>query len=298
MKILVTGASGFVGQHVISQLLERGHAVTAVARDEAKARNFAWFNHVRFIACDIHLPTTNPFGLFGQPDAAIHLAWSGLPNYSGLFHFEENLPVGYRFLKSMVEGGVNHLLVAGTCFEYGMQSGGLTEDMPTAPANPYALAKDTLRKFLQSLQLQHTFTLQWARLFYMYGEGQSPNSLLAQLDRAIEEGLSAFNMSGGEQLRDYLPVKEVASRLVSLLDYPECDGIVNVCSGVPISVRRLVERHLMERKSNIKLNLGYYPYSDYEPMAFWGSGDKLTRWLDSGANLLNSGVVHETESTK
>ncbi len=148
--------------------------------------------------------------------------------------------------------------------------------MPTHPANPYALAKDTLRKFMEELKHQHTFTLQWARLFYMYGPGQNPNSLLAQLDRAIDNGEPVFNMSCGEQLRDYLPVEVVASRLVALLEHPQYNGVVNICSGEPISVRRLVEQHHARRGADIQLNLGHYPYPDYEPLAFWGDAQKLS----------------------
>lgn len=271
MRVLVTGASGFVGQHVIPQLIGRGHTVIAVARDESKARQFPWFNKVRFISCDIHLPLVNPVELFEHPEAVIHLAWPGLPNYKDLFHFEKNLPADYRFLKLLVEGGVHHLLVTGTCFEYGMQSGCLAEDMPTHPSNPYGLAKDTLRKFLQSLQQQHSFSLQWARLFYMYGQGQNSNSLLAQLDSVIaSKSCESFNMSSGEQLRDYLPVAEVGRRLVALVENSECNGVINVCSGQPISVRSLVEQYLVKCGVEIRLNLGYYPCPDFEPLAFWG----------------------------
>lgn len=273
-RVLVTGATGFVGQHVIPQLLERGYEVTAVARNETVARNFSWFNRVDFVACDIHDPNDCPVGRFGQLESIVHLAWPGLPNYRALSHFEENLLADYRFLKRMLEGGGAHLLITGTCFEYGLQSGPLSENMPTAPNNPYALAKDTLRKFLHFAQQQNDFTLQWARLFYMYGPGQNKNSLLAQLDRAIDNGESVFNMSGGEQLRDYLSVETVASRLVTLLEYPNWNGVVNICSGDPISVRHLVELHVKKRGVKIKLNLGYYPYVDYEPMAFWGDGSR------------------------
>ena len=269
-RILVTGATGFIGRHVVPLLLELGYAVTAVARDEEKAKNFVWFDRVRFIAHDIHCPISDPFEYFGQPEAIIHLAWPGLPNYKSLFHLEENLSSDYRFLKALVEGGLGHVIIAGTCFEYGFQSGALTEDMPTMPATPYALAKDTLRKFLQSMQQQNPFILQWARLFYMYGPGQNSSSLLAQLDSAIDNSERVFNMSGGEQLRDFLPVEVVASRLVSLLKNPQCNGVLNICSGEPISVRRFVEQHLANRGMNIQLNLGHYPYPDYEPMAFWG----------------------------
>ena len=279
MRVLVTGATGFVGRHVIPQLLQRGHAVTAVARDEVKARSFPWFDRVRFIACDIHRPIDDPSLFFGQLEAVMHLAWSGLPNYGARFHVEENLPGDIHFLDSLLDGGVVHLLVTGSCLEYGMQTGRMTEEIPSAPVTSYALAKDELRKFLQSRQAQRAFRLQWARLFYMYGEGQNPKSLLAQLDRTIVQGLPSFNMSGGEQLRDYLPVEQAARYLVALLEHPECDGIVNVCSGEPIAVRKLVERHLEKSDAKIALNLGYYPYPDHEPQAFWGCQDKLTRCL-------------------
>jgi len=280
MKVLVTGATGFVGRHVVPHLLERGHSVIAVARDETRARGFPWFDGVRFIATDIHQPSADLLARFDRPDAVIHLAWPGLPNYTALFHFEENLPADYRFLKSLIEAGIGHLMVAGTCFEYGMQSGCLGEDTVPQPANPYGLAKDTLRKFLQALQSQHPFVLQWTRLFYLHGPGQNPNSLLAQLDRAIDNGETEFKMSGGEQLRDYMAVEDVTSCLIHLLERPRCQGVFNVCSGVPVAVRRLAEQHVAKRGAAIRLNLGHYPYPAHEPLAFWGDSRKLSAALE------------------
>jgi dTDP-6-deoxy-L-talose 4-dehydrogenase (NAD+) len=93
---------------------------------------------------------------------------------------------------------------------------------------------------------------------------------LAQLDQAIERGDSVFNMSGGEQLRDYLPIQQVADYLAAIIEDREFNGIVNVCSGRPISVRSFVEGHLAQKGKSMRLNLGHYPYPDYEPMAFWG----------------------------
>lgn len=275
IKIIVTGATGFVGRHVVPELLSRRHNVITVARNLNRAKEMPWYKKVVFYACDTQDPMLEPVKIFGVPDAIIHLAWSGLPNYNDLYHFEKNLPADYLFLKKMIVGGTKHVMVTGTCLEYGMQSGTLSEETVTEPSTPYGLAKDTLRKFLQAFQAKHPFTLQWVRLFYMYGIGQNPNSLLAQLDNAIDNKDEVFNMSKGEQLRDYLPVEEVARYLALLIENSQCSGIINCCSSKPISVRRLVEQRIDERGSNIKLNLGHYPYPDYELMAFWGCRNKL-----------------------
>jgi nucleoside-diphosphate-sugar epimerase len=283
VKILVTGSTGFVGRHVVPVLLEHGHTITASARDIDRARTMPWFDNVQFVTADLHLIDLNPATAFGKPDVLVHLAWPGLPNYLDLFHLEENFPAAYRFIKSMVLAGVRHILVAGTCFEYGMQSGPLGEDTPTIPANPYGLAKDTLRKSLKSLQKRHPFILQWVRLFYVHGPGQNPGSLMAQLDRAIENHDAVFPMSGGEQLRDYLPVQEVARRIAFLVEHPRCCGTINCCSGKPVSIRALVEKRLRERNADLRLDLGYYPYPEYEPMAFWGDSRKLDDCMNTNA---------------
>jgi nucleoside-diphosphate-sugar epimerase len=275
MKILVTGASGFIGNYVVAELLKHGHTVIATSRDQDKAAKFGWFSQVQYISCDLNVVQENLFQLFHQPDLLIHLAWEGLPNYKDLFHLEKNLFFNYRFLKNMIENGLKHLIVTGTCFEYGMQSGALSEGMETKPDNPYGLAKDTLRKFLEQLQKKIDFEFKWVRLFYIYGKGQSPNSILSQLDRALENGETIFNISGGEQLRDYLPIEKVAEYIVKIAIQEKVYGIINCCSGIAISIRKFVEDYLKKKQKNIHLNLGYYPYPDYEPMAFWGDSRKL-----------------------
>lgn len=269
MKVAVTGASGFIGRHVLTDLLGHGVEIIAVTRDATRLVGLS--ENVRIVEMDIARPPTDCYEQMGCPDALIHLAWDGLPNYRSLHHFETELPRQYQFLKTMIEAGLQSLLVTGTCFEYGMQSGPLAADMLTKPNNPYGYAKDALRQQLGFLKAVKPFNLTWGRLFYMHGEGQPSTSLYPKLKAAAARGDKVFNMSGGEQLRDYLPVEEVARQIVQLAKSKRDVGTVNICSGKPISVRRLVEQWISENNWEIELNLGYYPYPDYEPMAFWGA---------------------------
>jgi len=277
MRVAVTGASGFVGRHVLTELLRHEIEIVAATRDAARLRGL--HESIQIVEMDIAHPASDCFEQMGQPDVLIHLAWDGLPNYKSLHHFETELPRQYQFLKTMIEAGLPSLLVTGTCFEYGMQSGPLSESMPTRPDNPYGFAKDALRRQLEFLKSVKPFSLAWARLFYMYGEGQPSTSLYPKLKEAVLRGDKVFNMSGGEQLRDYLPAAEIARRITWLAMAGSDTSIINICSGKPISVRRLVEQWLLENNWNIELNLGYYPYPDYEPMAFWGDSSLIQQLL-------------------
>jgi dTDP-6-deoxy-L-talose 4-dehydrogenase (NAD+) len=275
--IAVTGATGFVGKHTVHFLRQfTGCRVVAVGRNEAELQKLG----SEYVVHDLEESPAGCFEKLGRPDVLMHLAWDGLQNYQDLVHIERSLPVSYYFIKSMVQQGLDHVTVTGTCLEYGLQNGRLSEDQSTFPSTPYAIAKDALRRFLQALQRQQNFRLKWARLFYMYGKGQNATSLFAQLDLAIRHNEKEFDMSDGQQLRDYLPVEEVAKRLSLLALNPEINGIVNICSGRPVSIRSLVEGYLTERNAQIRLNLGRFSRPAHEPLAFWGDHRKYERIID------------------
>lgn len=275
VRIAVTGTSGFIGGHVLRALA--GSDVVSVGRSEPRGLPPG----ARHYALDLADATLADYDRMGRPDMLVHLAWDGLPNYLSLHHFETELPIQYRFLRNMVEAGLPAMLVTGTCYEYGMADGQLDELRDPQPANPYAWAKVALLRQLGFLQEERPFALTWARLFYIWGEGQAPTSIYPLLRAAAAQGDATFPMSAGEQLRDYLPVEDVARILAAFAMAGGNHGVVNVSSGEPVSIRALVERWIAQEGLAIRPELGRYPYPAYEPLAFWGSATKRRTLLRS-----------------
>ncbi len=281
MKILVTGATGFIGKHVIRELLKTNHEIIATSSGKVNFKGIAGFENVKFIPHSIEQNTDeNLFEKFHQPDLLIHLAWQGLPNFKNLIHLETNLPEQISFLKNLIANGLKDVSITGTCFEYGITAGCLDEEIIVNPEYAYPLAKHTLRKYLNILQKEKPFHFKWIRLFYMFGEGQHPTSIIPLLEKAIANGDKTFNMSGGMQQRDFLPVEKIAAYIVKIALQNKVEGVVNCCSGKPITILELVQDVIAKHNSNIELNLGYYPYPDYEPMEFWGDTTKLNQIIN------------------
>jgi len=278
MKIAITGATGFLGRHFYRNPALFSHELILVDRDEKSESTLPDRNKSRFFRMDIASAGNDAFERLGSPDLLIHLAWGELNNFQSPGHMTRELPVHYNFLNHMVHGGLRRMMVLGTCFEYGLQNGALDENQPCHPATWYGLAKYALLRQLEFLQKEHAFELLWPRLFYMYGEGQSANSIYPQLMRAIATGDAEFRMSDGEQIRDYMPVDELVDKLCRLA-ISSRTGVVNVCSGKPVSLRKQVENWIAEKKSLIQLRLGHYPHRDFEPLAFWGNNKKMQDYL-------------------
>ena len=268
MKVAVTGASGFLGRYVVKELERLNISPILVMRPSTEVPTS--LSHHLVVPIDIQSPPDDVFSVMQQPDVLIHLAWGGLPNYHSTSHLEQELPAHFRFIKSAVSSGLENVTVSGTCFEYGMQSGELSPDLHAQPVTAYGEAKASLHLQLKKLQSEFKFSLRWARLFYLYGFGQGKNAILPTLEAAVENGDKVFNMSGGEQLRDYMPVKEATAELVSMALETGKTEVRNICSGNPISIRKLVENKISEEGWKIELNFGHYPYPAYEPMEFWG----------------------------
>ena len=276
-RIAVTGATGFLGRHVRAALSNADIELVVHARtpgpDEKASGGRTFF--------DLAAAARDGFSRLGCPDVVIHLAWGGLPNYLSPRHLDVELPAQQRFLHGLVASGLKRLVVTGTCFEYGMQSGRLHEDMPPQPSNPYGVAKNSLHQTLETLSARTPFDLRWLRLFYLYGRGQAATSLYAQFQAAVARGDKAFDMSPGDQQRDFMRVEDAAAAIAAIALALEAPGLLNVCSGVPVTVRSLVERWRTEMAADIELNPGVLGYPTYEPFAFWGDNSRLAALMGS-----------------
>lgn len=273
MRIAIIGGTGFIGYHLTAFLVNQNHSLLVTGSSKNLPITFDAFKAHRIDYLQLDLSITIPDSIISKiasVDKIIYLAWKGLPNYNSLFHIEENIMSHYLLIKSLVLKGMRDILVTGTCLEYGLVNGQLDPNQTCNPLIPYSIAKDSLRRMLYCLNSSYDFNFKWVRLFYMYGKGQSPSSLISQLDMALNNGDLEFKMSQGDQLRDYLHIDEVVKQLAHFSVKLECSGIYNCCSGKPISVRNFVEQYLLKNNKTINLNLGYYPYSNYEPFAFWG----------------------------
>jgi dTDP-6-deoxy-L-talose 4-dehydrogenase (NAD+) len=197
VKLAVSGATGFIGGHVVTQLQRDSVDYVGVSRSLD-----SWSEKAPLVKMNLTDASPGAFARLGRPDALLHLAWEGLPNYRSLHHFESELPRQYAFLRNLIEEGLRNLTVVGSCLEYGMQSGRLDETLQPRPETPYALAKNTLRQQLEYVCLEKGVEFTWARLFTC---GRRPGEVvpLSPLRATVARGEKVFRMSGGEQLRDY-----------------------------------------------------------------------------------------------
>ena len=216
-----------------------------------------------------------------KPTHVILLSWPGLPNYQEPFHITRNMPASVELVEQLILAGLQKLVIAGTCYEYGMNNGSLQENELTSPINCYAIAKDSFRRAISSRLKSEEVKWCWLRIFFPYGEGQNPKSLLPSLHRAIEQRDQVFPMSSGRQLRDFVPVEHIAQQLLLLATHPQAYGVYNGGSGQARSLREFVEARIHELDAQINIKFGVYPDREDEPLAFWADMKRMNALMQS-----------------
>lgn len=302
MRVLVTGASGFIGSRVTRNVLERGHEVVALlAPGDSAPRLVDVRDRVTIVSGDLEQPgAAERLVAEAMPEACIHLAWYAEPGK--YLTSERNLPAlhaGIALMQALTSAGCACIVMAGTCAEYDSHAGYLWEDSPTRPETLYAATKLAMCQIGQHLATASGVKFAWGRIFYLYGPSEDPRRMIPALVRALVSG-NEFPATEGEQVRDYLHVDDVASAFASMVEKGAA-GIFNVSSARPISIRDLmvVAGRLAGQEHLIRF--GALPYRTWEPPFICGSNARLKElgWkpkidLESGL----SGVLEYWRSQK
>ena len=277
MKIAITGATGFIGQHVRNVLAKTDNDVVLVVRHVERVGDKSAREEI--VAADLSQARTDWFELFGRPDVVLHLAWGGLPNYMDCYHVDVELPTQLRFLTALVKSGLKKLVVTGTCYEYGISSGALSEDQETNPNTPYGIAKDRLRKELFELRSTQHFDLTWARIFYPYGEGQASHSLYSLIKSAVNSNRPELLLSSSDSVLDFISVIDLSEILTLLTINFGGVELVNLGSGHPTSVIDFARDLANANDWSLNFRSGLEPSRTYEATSFWSNSSKLTELL-------------------
>lgn len=241
--VLLTGATGFVGRQVYKSLLNLGVKVRVVVRD-GKAAEIASSEYLESIVVTKDLFSENDIWwaqVCNGVDIVIHMAWYVEPGkYLDSPKSLDCLMGTLTLAKGAAQAKVRRFIGIGTCFEYDLTDGHLSIDTPLKPSTPYAAAKAAayiaLSKWLPTQEIEFV----WCRLFYLYGEGEDSRRLVPYLRTMLESGRPA-ELTSGKQIRDFLDVRE-AGKMISQAAFSQAQGPVNICSGVPITVRTLAEK--------------------------------------------------------
>ena len=268
-KILVTGAGGYIGQHVVKALLDKGAAVIAtdIRLDDVDDR-------ATKIQKNIFEENENIFTEMGSPDVCLHMAWRDGFIHNSEKHIED-LDSHYKFISNMMKGGLKQIAVMGSMHEVGYYEGAIDENTPTNPLSLYGIAKNTLRQLTFLLGKNENVIVQWIRGFYIFGDDLKNNSIFKKIVEAEQEGKTEFPFTSGKNKYDFLSIYDMADQIAEIVLQDKINGIINSCTGQPITLAEKVESFIKENNFKIKLKYGAYPDRPYDSPGIWGDATKI-----------------------
>jgi nucleoside-diphosphate-sugar epimerase len=269
--VLLTGPTGFVGRQVLKALGECGLGVRAVVR-EGKQDRFANQQAIESVITtpDLFAESVDWWAEVCKGiDIVIHVAWYAEPGkYIQSARNLDCLIGTLQMAKGAAKAGVRRFTGIGTCFEYDLTGGMLSIYTPLRPLSPYAGAKAGAYVALSQWFPQQRGEFAWCRLFYLYGEGEDERRLVPYLRAKLAVGAPA-ELTSGVQIRDFLDVRKAGQMIVETALSGE-QGPVNICTGVPITVRKLAEQIADEYGRRDLLRFGARPDNLVDPACVVG----------------------------
>ena len=271
-RVLVTGAGGYIGRHVVRALADRGHHVIAAMRRDGDIDGRAEKR-----VTDVLSGSPDIYEELGRPEVLVHLAWMNGFEHNSLTHLEY-LPMHYRFIAQMVADGCRQVAVMGTMHEVGYYEGAVDEHTPTAPMSLYGVAKNALRQALGVLRGQYPDTVfQWLRAYYIYGDDGRNHSIFTKITAAEKAGQATFPLNSGKNRYDFITVEELAEQIAAAVSQTEVTGVINCCTGEAVPLRDMVERFIRDNGFAIRPKYGIFPDRPYDSPAVWGDPEKIRR---------------------
>ncbi|MFL2127366.1 NAD-dependent epimerase/dehydratase family protein [Latilactobacillus curvatus] len=268
MKVLVTGANGYLGSGIVKELLNRGVTVVATDRTLDRVDSRAIKKPADLFNVD------SPFEFFDAPDVLLHLAWRDGFVHNSDAHLED-LPKHVTFIKQILDGGLRRLAVMGSMHEVGFFEGSIHADTPCHPETMYGIAKNALREACELLVDSKSTKFQWLRGFYIVGTTKYGSSIFAKIVQAEEQGKTEFPFTSGKNQYDFLNYSEFCRSVALTVTQSTVNGIINISSGTPQKLSERVEQFITENNFNIRLQYGAYPDRPYDSKAIWGDNSKL-----------------------
>lgn len=269
MKILVTGANGYLGRGIVNQLIE--DQLDVVATDFTPIEEM--FN-CKYIQTDL-FSVENPYEYFDNPDVVLHLAWrDGFVHNS--FNHIGDLSKHVSFVEKMAQAGVKRIAIMGSMHEIGFHEGSINENTVCHPMSYYGIAKDALRNAATLICKNNNVILQWLRGFYIVGNSAKGSSIFAKLIQASQEGKEEFPFTLGQNQFDFIDYEKFCLQVAATVEQDKVNGIINICEGRPEKLADRVERFIVENNLNIRLKYGAFQDRPYDSKAVWGDSGRIT----------------------